>query len=446
MFLSTYLAKPVSFKPNKPTLFSYSLPAFAFSFPLIPFAVFLPVFYAEDMSLGYLPVGVALFLARLVDVLSDPLAGYLSDFRPIRGSYRKSWIAVGALIAGVALVMITRVEPGVSALHLGVWSALLYIGWTLVTVPYLSLGAELATSYEAKTLYTTGREAVSLVGMLAALSVPFFLREGEPVIPNIPIVLIPIALLCLLIFFWGVREPSANHLNKPVFRASHFKEVLTKTKFRQLGVIWLITSAASTVPAVLFPIYVPQALAGSEMEKNLSILIYFLSAVAGMPFWLWYAKGRLKHRVMATSTVIVCLTFPVAALLGPGQIGIFYIVCVVTGFALAAELSLAPSILADVADLDRCQNGETRTAIHFSLWGMTSKIALALATLLALGAMEVVTIAVEEASRGVYVALLYAGLPVLMKIPVIYMLKRFPFGHEDRDLIRAEIRRNQQIS
>lgn len=423
----------------KRTVFAYSLPAFAFSFPLIPFAVFLPVFYAEDMALGYLPVGVALFLARVIDVMSDPLAGYLSDFKPIGTSYRKSWIAVGALIAGVALVMITRVEPGVSVLHLGFWSAVLYIGWTLVTVPYLALGAELATSYEAKTLYTTGREAVSLVGMLAALSVPFFLAEGEPVIPAIPVVLVPVALLCLFIFFWKV--PERNHqLAAPTFRLGHFKEVLLHTKFGKLAGIWFITSAASTIPAVLFPIYVAQSLAGSELEQNLSILIYFVAAVGGMPFWLWFAQGRLKHQVMAVSTTIVCLTFPIAVFLGPGQVNVFYAVCIVTGFALAAELSLAPSMLADVADLDRAQNGEARTAIHFSMWGMTSKIALAAATLLALGSMELVTTAVEEEARGPYVALLYAGLPVVLKIPVILMLRRFPFGEPDRDLIRAQIR------
>lgn len=420
-------------------MFAYSLPAFAFSFPLIPFAVFLPVFYAEDMALGYLPVGIALFLARIVDVMSDPVAGYLSDFKPLAGSYRKSWIAVGALIAGIALVMITRVEPGVSALHLGVWSAVLYIGWTLVTVPYLALGAELADSYETKTLYTTAREALSLVGMLGALSVPFFLAEGEPVIPAIPLVLIPIGLLCLVVFFLFVGEKT-HHASVPVFRPSHFKEVLSKTKFGRLAGIWFITSAASTVPAVLFPIYVEQALAGSEMEQNLSILIYFVAAVAGMPFWLWFAHGRMKHTVMAASTAIVCVTFPIAALLGPGQVELFYGVCIITGFALAAELSLAPSMLADVADLDWAENGEARTAIHFSLWGMTSKIALAVATLLALGSMEIVTLTVSEGARGPYVALLYAGVPTLLKIPVIVMLKRFPFGASERDLIREQLR------
>lgn len=421
------------------TLFGYALPAFPFSFPLIPFAVFLPVFYAEDMGLGYLPVGVALFVARIVDVLSDPLAGYLSDFKPIAGSFRKSWIAIGAFIAGVALVMITRVEPGVSAFHLGVWSAILYIGWTLVTVPYLSLGAELAPNYEAKTSYTTAREAVSLIGMLAALSVPFFLSEGTPVIPAIPIVLIPVGLLCLGVFFLLVAEPDSQGPTA-TFRKSHFSEVLTKTRFPRLGLIWFITSAASTVPAVLFPIYVEQSLNGSEMEQNLSILIYFIAAVAGMPFWLWFAQGRMKHHVMAFSTTIVCFTFPIAILLGPGDAPIFYGVCVVTGFALAAELSLAPSMLADVAELDQATTGEHRTAIHFSLWGMTSKIALAVATLLALGSMELIGMLVPDAERGLYVAALYAGLPVLLKTPVIFMLKRFPFHTSDRDLIRAQIR------
>jgi Na+/melibiose symporter-like transporter len=426
---------------NSWSVFAYSLPAFAFSFPLIPFAVFLPVYYAEDLMMGYFPVGVALFLARIVDVLSDPIAGYLSDFKPLGGSHRKSWIAIGAVIAAVALVMITRAEIGVSPFYLGAWSAVLYIGWTMVTVPYLSFGAELANSYEEKTTYTTAREAVSLIGMLAALSVPFFLGADKPVIPAIPTFLLPAGLVALIIFFIGTRECSAK---TGVFRASHFKEVIRDTKFGKLGIIWFVTSAASTVPAVLFPIYVVQSLSGSETEKNLSILIYFVAAVAGMPFWLWYAKGRMKHKVMAGSTVIVCLFFPVAAFLGPGQVSLFYGVCIITGFALAAELSLAPSILADVADHDRCTSGENRMAIHFSLWGMASKVALAVATLLALSLVALVEKTVPVAGQRFWIALLYAGVPVVLKLPVILLLKRFPFDQGDRDLIR-NIQRKQAM-
>lgn len=432
---------------NKLGLGAYALPAFAFSFPLIPFAVFLPAFYAEDLGLGYATVGTALLLARIVDVLSDPIAGYLSDFRPIRGSFRKAWIAVGAVIAGIALVMVTRVEPGVSAFYLAAWSAVLYVGWTIVTVPYLSLGAELADGYDDKTRYTTAREAVSLVGMLAALSLPFLVAPGAPVIPEIPVYLIPAGLVCLAVFFLAVREKPLRHASADKFRLSHFRDVLLRTRFGRLGVVWLLTSTASAIPPVLFLIYVRDVLGGSDMEQGLALVIYFAAAVAGMPFWLWYAGGRLKHRVMAISTLIVCATFPIAAVLGDGQVAIFYGVCVVTGFALAAELSLAPSMLGDIAELDRRQTGETRTAIHFSLWGMVTKIALGLGTFAALGAMDMVASAVPtEAARAPYIAALYAGLPVVLKLPAALMLARFPFSVAERDLIRDQVRTDSQLT
>ena len=45
-------------------LAAYSAPALAFSFPLIPFAVYLPSFYAVDLAFGFVPVAVALFVAN----------------------------------------------------------------------------------------------------------------------------------------------------------------------------------------------------------------------------------------------------------------------------------------------------------------------------------------------------------------------------------------------
>ncbi|WP_162173682.1 MFS transporter [Kordiimonas gwangyangensis] len=114
----------------------YGLPAACFAFPLVPFAVYLPSFYATDMALGFLVVAIALFLSRLVDMISDPLVGMWSDDTGNAWWHRKGWIVAGAVIAAIALVFLCRPPAQPSALYLGLWSAILYIGWTMVMVPY----------------------------------------------------------------------------------------------------------------------------------------------------------------------------------------------------------------------------------------------------------------------------------------------------------------------
>jgi GPH family glycoside/pentoside/hexuronide:cation symporter len=60
----------------------YALPAFVLALPTIPAFVLLPSFYAETMGLGLATVGVIFLSLRLLDVISDPLMGYVSDHIP----------------------------------------------------------------------------------------------------------------------------------------------------------------------------------------------------------------------------------------------------------------------------------------------------------------------------------------------------------------------------
>ena len=45
----------------------------------LPMALFVPAFYADDLGVPLAAVGVAIACSRLLDVVTDPLIGGLSD-------------------------------------------------------------------------------------------------------------------------------------------------------------------------------------------------------------------------------------------------------------------------------------------------------------------------------------------------------------------------------
>lgn len=94
----------------------YGLPALALAVPTLPAHVPLPSFYAESLGLGLTATGAAIFIARFVDVLSDPLIGHLS----YKERRRKPFIAVGAVVAAVALLALFAPPFGVGPVYLGV--------------------------------------------------------------------------------------------------------------------------------------------------------------------------------------------------------------------------------------------------------------------------------------------------------------------------------------
>ena len=61
---------------------TYSLPALVTSVTALPMALFVPAFYADDLGLPLAAVGLAIAVSRLLDVVTDPLIGSLSDRFP----------------------------------------------------------------------------------------------------------------------------------------------------------------------------------------------------------------------------------------------------------------------------------------------------------------------------------------------------------------------------
>ena len=66
-------------------LLAYASPAFVLALPTIPVYLHLPTLYGVEMGLGLTATGALLLLARLFDTVTDPLIGYLSDRRHLRG-------------------------------------------------------------------------------------------------------------------------------------------------------------------------------------------------------------------------------------------------------------------------------------------------------------------------------------------------------------------------
>ena len=92
----------------------------------------------------------------------------VSDRFPTRWGRRKPWILVGGILAAIALVQLFQPPAEVTTAHLLIWSVALYLGWTLIAVPYTAWGAELSPDYNERSRITGAREAMMIVGIIGA--------------------------------------------------------------------------------------------------------------------------------------------------------------------------------------------------------------------------------------------------------------------------------------
>jgi glycoside/pentoside/hexuronide:cation symporter, GPH family len=425
----------------------YALPAFVLALPTVPAYVYLPKFYAETLGLGLTATGAALLIARLFDVVTDPAVGIASDRLRFRIGRRKPWIAVGAVLAGSALVALFQPPEAVSVGYLIGWAMLLYFGWTLVAVPYAAWGAELSRDYHGRTRITAAREAAQIFGILVGSAMPALLIErGGGEVEALGFV----AWLAVIV---GLPTIAALLLRVPEVAASapagavasgwrRYGEILRNRPFLRLLGAWLINGLANGIPSVLFLLYMAYVLRAGAATQGLLIFTYFLAGVAAVPLWLRLSRRFGKHRTWCFAMIGACAAFVWVPLLGPGDVAAFFVICLVTGMALGADLALPPAIQADVIDLDELRSGEQRAGLFFALWSMGTKLAMAAAVGIAFPAIEALGFRigeVNEPSALFALAVIYAGLPTVLKLIAILLMWRHPLTERRHGLIQKRL-------
>ncbi|MGL5448313.1 MAG: MFS transporter, partial [Rhabdaerophilum sp.] len=431
--------------PNAPRLLAYALPAIPLAALALPMTVIVPSAYAKEMGVPIAAVGFALLVVRLFDAFIDPFVGYLSD--RTGGRYRrKIWFALGIPLILIGSWMTLVPPAGAGAGHLAFWGMFLSLGTTATALAYAAWGAELTPDYQERNRVAAWRETVTVIGTVLVTATPALLPALGFTTQRDVLWAIALAIVILLPLFGGlaiatVREPQDRSTERLNMREGlgHLKR---NKPFLRLIAAFFLNGLANGLPASLFLFFVAERL-GAGGQEPLFLLVYFLCAVLSVPIWLKLAKRYPKHRVWAAAMLIASVAFVFAVLLPVGAVVAFAIICVVTGFALGADLMLPPSIQADVVDVDTAASGEQRSGFYFAIWALAQKAALAFAVGIA---FPVLAIAGFDPANGLrtetglaMLAFLYAGLPVALKLAATALVWRFPIDGAEQARLRAVI-------
>jgi GPH family glycoside/pentoside/hexuronide:cation symporter len=407
----------------------------------LPLFVFLPTFYAEHTGIGLAMVGFILLGSRLFDVVTDPLVGYASD--RIRGRFRRrSLMLVGAPILLLSVEMLFRPGEAVGPVYLFSFSALVYLGWTLFALPYFAWGAELSSDYHERSRISAWREGFVVAGTVIAASLPAVLNLENDAGASLGVLatlfwwLLPLAMLFLLLFVPerpGQLVPAAWRHGWTLLRDNR--------PFRRLVLAWICNGTANAIPATLFLLFITHVLKAPEHAGPL-LLVYFGVGIAALPAWLLLARRLGKHRVWTLSMILASSFFVWVPLLGPGDVFWFYLITVLTGLSLGVDLALPAAMQADVIDKDTADGGGERAGLFFGLWGMATKLALALAVGISFPLLGLIGFSTDGGNSPdalLVLALIYAALPVAFKLLAMALVWRFPIDERAQRELRARI-------
>ena len=248
---------------------------------------------------------------------------------------------------------------------------------------------------------------------------------------SLGILIISIA-VAIIFFLWLYRHQQEFQQQSQKSKISF--RLLLSAHTREFYLIYGLSALASSIPAVLVLFFIRDHL-GVENMTGLFLLLYFVAAFSGIPFWRKISERKTKPVAWLAAMVLACLSFVCAYFLEQGDVIAYGLICLISGFAFGAELVLPPSILSDLIDK---KGHQQQTSAYFSILAFLTKLSLSLASgisLILLGQTDFLPAVQNSGKSLLMLNIAYAVFPCAIKLisiaVLIYWIRK-----EDRNEIQ----------
>ena len=127
-------------------------------------------FLTDTLGIAALAAGVLVTVAKVWDVLIDPVIGAQSDKSLARTGSRRRFMTLGALLLPVFFVLTFAIPAGIGPVASSVWFLVAFMAtataFSLFQVPYIALPTELIDSYDERTRLISWRVVVLTLAIL----------------------------------------------------------------------------------------------------------------------------------------------------------------------------------------------------------------------------------------------------------------------------------------
>lgn len=435
---------------------AYAAPAVGLGYMYLLVVLYVMKYSTDILLIAPAIMGLIFSVSRIMDALSDPLIGYLSDKTHSRFGRRRMWMMASIVPTFAFFYMIFSQPAGMQGTALTAWMATAVIGFyiaiTLCFIPHLSLGAELVSDYhERSRLYGYRHAAYTLGSILALYSMQEFLTTGQTGKQAVQELVDVYAIAAGLVFAVLVivalvilREKSgfAGKARKNAYAT--IADVWGNPHARLLLVVTFIENIGAAAIGVL-TLYIAHYILGRPLMAALIILFYMVPSALSVPLWIPLSKRVGKARLWSFSMVLTAVSFGAmfSLMFIEGDIQLYLMVFLAFSAGLAAGCggTIGPSVQSDVIDYDEMITGERKEGAYFAAWNFVYKSAYGVMLLLTGFALQLAGFIpnVEQSDAVKYTLLtLYGLLPFVCYLVGAWLFRSFKLDES----MHADIRRD----
>jgi GPH family glycoside/pentoside/hexuronide:cation symporter len=402
------------------TLLAYALPTFAVAYLLFFVQFYFLKFSTDVLLLPPAAIGLVFALAKVWDAVSNPLVGSASDRSRSRFGRRRPYLFASLPLLVAGFVMLWSPPSALEGVPLVVFCAFaLFVfhgAFALYTIPHFALGAELASDPHERTRIFGVRHGSFIVGMLlafAGIQVAMNATDTRAVTAEIAIPTSLLAALVLAVTPLFVREPARGEVSGGKGLIASFRDVWANTPARILLIVWFIENAGVGAVGTMAPFISEYLLQRTDVVGTLPAA-YVIAGVASIPVWVRLSRRFGKRQTWLAAMVLAAGAFGGIWFIGSGDVQPMFALLLLAGAAMGCGSVIAPSLTADLIDLDEQRTGERKEGVYSAALAFALRIGIASAAAVSgfvLQAVGFVPNAAQSPESLLGLRVLFAGLP-----------------------------------
>ena len=428
----------------------YALGDLSINVQLAATSLFYLFFLTEVAGLGPALAGAVMLLARVVDAVTDPAMGRLSDRTNLGGERRRPYFLIGAVPFGLSFAALWLPLQGLAEGLRFLAYAAIYMSNTLcstvLAVPYMALLPELALGYQERTSANTYRSiGVVMAILITAVGVrPLVEAFGGGAAGGSGMGMVVGVWVALPWFVvHRVSFERTGYVGAPrTSLVDGLRRVAAHRAYVLLAAVFLASRICVDVVGAMLLFYFTYWL-GRAAEFPLALALMLVVVIVTLPAWL-YVSDRFDKRVLfmlgAAWWILVQVGLFTIGPDDPSWLVLTLMAFAGIGYGMADMMPW--SMLGDVIDDDELESGERREGLYAGLFTFLRKLGGASGVALAGFALDVAGFRPgEEQSDSALLAirLLTTVVPAVFLALSIVVAQRYPISRERHAEIVARL-------
>ena len=352
-----------------------------------------PLFFTNVFGLTFADAATLMLVARLFDVVTDPLMGSLADRTQSRWGTYRPWIIFGAVPLGLVFALLLY-TPDFGPVGKRVYAYTLYLlmmaVYTMVNVPYGSLLGVMTDDDNEKNQFSSFRMVGAYaMGFVTLLSFPYLqkLIGGSEAHQYAVLAAIFGAVASVMTLLCGLfTKERLKPVRAEKYSLKQFADLFRNKPWIYLTLIGICTNFFNgfryAVAGYLFTYCLGGDITFNRLIINYTVFMTFgeLTCMIFGALSPWFTKKVGSKKKAFMWAVVICLVSSVAFFFVPMRAeSIWWMIAlvVITSIGIGFYSPLLWSMYSDVADYATEKNGTSSTGLIFSSGTMSQKLGTA---------------------------------------------------------------------